>query len=473
MAGTGIPELMARAQVAAGVFGQLDQAQVDRIVEAVYRAGFDARVQLAKQAAEETGMGRWEHKVIKNVVATQFVWEDIRHLPTAGVIAEDEERGIVEIAQPLGPILAVIPATNPTSTTLFKILSALKTRNPLIVSPARRALQCTVETAQLCYEAALAAGAPDDCILWLEDVSREQTQALMAHPGLALILATGASGLVHSAYSSGTPTLGVGPGNVPVFIDRSADLEFAAGEICTSKLFDNGTICASEQALVIERELRGPLLEALERRGAVLLDQGQARQLEAVLFGSDGRVNPELVGRSAAVIAQQAGLQLPPSTELLLVEPEGVGEAHPLSREILAPVLALYAVEGYEAAINTCLDLNFFGGIGHTVSLFCNDETRIREFAALMTAGRIVVNMPSSQGAVGRIYNALHPSFTLGCGTGGKNITTDNVTARHLINVQRVARRREDRALATFNSALYLDPSLDSRAMEALFHRNR
>ena len=228
MAGTGIPELMARARVAAGVFGQLDQAQVDRIVEAVYRAGFDARVQLAQRAAEETGMGRWQHKVIKNVVATQFVWEDIRHLPTAGVIAEDEERGIVEIAQPLGPILAVIPATNPTSTTLFKILSALKTRNPLIVSPARRALQCTVETAQLCYEATLAAGAPDDCILWLEEVSREQTQALMAHPGLALILATGASGLVHSAYSSGTPTLGVGPGNVPVFIDHSADLPWAA-----------------------------------------------------------------------------------------------------------------------------------------------------------------------------------------------------------------------------------------------------
>lgn len=473
MAGTGIPELMARARVAAGVFGQLDQTQVDRIVEAVYRAGFDARVQLAQRAAEETGMGRWQHKVIKNVVATQFVWEDIRHLPTVGVIAEDEDRGIVEIAQPLGPILAVIPATNPTSTTLFKILSALKTRNPLIVSPARRALQCTVETAQLCYEAALAAGAPDDCILWLEEVSREQTQALMAHPGLALILATGASGLVHSAYSSGTPTLGVGPGNVPVFIDRSADLEFAAGEICTSKLFDNGTICASEQALVIERELRAPLLQALERRGAVLLDRGQARQLEAVLFGSEGRVNAELVGRPAAVIAEQAGLPVPEGTELLLVEPEGVGEGHPLSREILAPVLALYAVEGDEAAINTCLDLNFFGGIGHTVSLFCNDETRIRAFAALMTAGRIVVNMPSSQGAVGRIYNALHPSFTLGCGTGGKNITTDNVTARHLINVQRVARRREDRALSAFNSALYLDPSLDSRAIEALFQRNR
>ena len=351
--------LMARARVAAGVFGQLDQAQVDRILEAVYRAGFDARVPLAKQAAEETGMGRWQHKVIKNVVATQFVWDDIRHLPTVGVIREDEERGIVEIAQPLGPILAVIPATNPTSTTLFKILSALKTRNPLIVSPARRALQCTVAAA------------------------------------------------------------------------------------------------------------------ALQSHGAVLLDPAQARQLEAVLFPDGERVHPELVGKPARVIAQQAGLAVPDGTELLVVEPEGVGEAHPLSREILAPVLALYAVEGYEAAINTCLDLNFFGGIGHTVSLFCNDEARIREFAALMTAGRIVVNMPSSQGAVGRIYNALHPSFTLGCGTGGKNITTDNVTARHLINVQRVARRREDRALAQFDNNLYLDPALDSHAIEALFHRNR
>ena len=464
---------MARARVAAGVFGQLDQAQVDRIVEAVYRAGFDARVQLAQQAVEETGMGRWDHKVIKNVVATQFVWEDIRQLPTVGVIGEDEERGIVEIAQPLGPILAVIPATNPTSTTLFKILSALKTRNPLIVSPARRALQCTVATARLAYEAAIAAGAPDDCILWLDDVSREQTQALMAHSGLALILATGASGLVHSAYSSGTPTLGVGPGNVPVFIDRSADLVFATAEICTSKLFDNGTICASEQALVIERELRPALLEALQTHGAVLLDHQQALQLETVLFPDGERVNAELVGKPARVIAERAGLAVPDGTELLMVEPDGVGEAHPLSREILAPVLALYAVEGYEAAINTCLDLNFFGGIGHTVSLFCNNEARIREFAALMTAGRIVVNMPSSQGAVGRIYNALHPSFTLGCGTGGKNITTDNVTARHLINVQRVARRREDRALARFDAAHFLDPTLDSHAIDALFHRNR
>ena len=467
-----VDTIMQRATAAAGIFSQYDQAQTDRIVEAAYRAGFAARVRLARQAQQESGIGRWDHKVIKNVVATQFVYEDIRDLKTVGVISEDPESGIIEIAQPVGPVLAIIPATNPTSTVLFKVLSALKTRNPVIVSPSRRAKACSVEAARICYEAALAAGAPEDCVQWLEDVSREQTQALMGHPGLALILATGATGLVHSAYSSGTPTLGVGPGNVPVFIDRSADVDFAVGEICASKLFDNGTICASEQAVIVEQELAPSVIEAFRKRGAYFLNDAERGQLEALAVDAAGHMNAEIVGRPAIDIARRAGLSVPQDTTLLIAELDGVGDAYPLSREILAPILAFYAVEGFEHAVNICIDLNFYGGIGHTVSLFCNDEARMKAFAALMNAGRVVVNMPSAQGAVGRMYNNLHPSLTLGCGTGGKNITTDNVTARHLLNIQRITRRREDRRFARFDLGLYLDEALDADAIHASFNRN-
>lgn len=472
MSAVSVDEIMQRATAAAGIFSQYDQQQTDRIVESVYRAGFAARVRLARFAQEETGIGRWDHKVIKNVVATQFVYEDIRDLKTVGVIREDTDSGILEIAQPVGPILAIIPATNPTSTVMFKVLSALKTRNPVIVSPSRRATACTVEAARICYEAALDAGAPEDCVQWLADVSREQTQALMAHPGLALILATGATGLVHSAYSSGTPTLGVGPGNVPVFIDRSADVPFAVNEICASKLFDNGTICASEQAIVVERALADDVMAAFRQHGAYFLNPAESRQLEALVLDTSGHMSADIVGRPATDIARRAGLAVPPDTTLLIAPLDGVGDDYPLSREILAPILAFYAVEGFDHAVNVCIDLNFYGGIGHTVSLFCNDEARITAFASLMNAGRIVVNMPSAQGAVGRMYNSLSPSLTLGCGTGGKNITTDNVTARHLINIQRVTRRREDRRFARFDLSLYLDEGVDADAIHEAFNRN-
>ncbi|WP_139559201.1 aldehyde dehydrogenase family protein [Methylotetracoccus oryzae] len=472
MSAVSVDEIMQRATAAAGIFSQYDQQQTDRIVESVYRAGFAARVRLARFAQEETGIGRWDHKVIKNVVATQFVYEDIRDLKTVGVIREDTDNGILEIAQPVGPILAIIPATNPTSTVMFKVLSALKTRNPVIVSPSRRATACTVEAARICYEAALDAGAPEDCVQWLADVSREQTQALMAHSGLALILATGATGLVHSAYSSGTPTLGVGPGNVPVFIDRSADVPFAVNEICASKLFDNGTICASEQAIVVERALADDVMAAFRQHGAYFLNPAESRQLEALVLDTSGHMSADIVGRPATDIAQRAGLAVPPDTTLLIAPLDGVGDDYPLSREILAPILAFYAVEGFDHAVNVCIDLNFYGGIGHTVSLFCNDEARITAFASLMNAGRIVVNMPSAQGAVGRMYNSLSPSLTLGCGTGGKNITTDNVTARHLINIQRVTRRREDRRFARFDLSLYLDEGVDADAIHEAFNRN-
>ena len=448
-----VDDMLQRALRAAAVFNQLDQEHTDRIVRAVYEAGFNARVRLAKLAYEETKIGKWRDKVIKNVLATQLVYEDIRNEKTVGIISEDRERGIVEIAQPMGPILAVIPVTNPTSTLMFKTLISLKTRNPIIICPPHKAKQCCAEAARICYEAALKEDAPEDCIQWLTSVSREQTQALMSHPQLALILATGGTGLVRTAYSSGTPTLGVGAGNVPVYIERSADVPFAVEQILLSKTFDNGTVCASEQALVVERCLAEAVREEFERRRGYFLSEEEVIRLEAVAFSRErGLMNPEIVGQPASFIAAKAQLAAPPEVELLIAPLKGVGDKHPLSAEILAPILAFYVVDDFEQAVNLCIDLNYHGGIRHTVSIFSNDDEKIKSFALLMNAGRIVVNTPSSQGAVGGLFNTLSPSLTLGCGTGGKNITTDNVTARHLLNIQRIARRRENLRLRQFES---------------------
>lgn len=466
-------QILQRAVQAGAVFAQLGQAETDRIVDAVHKAAFNQRVRLARMANEETGMGKWQDKVLKNVVASQLVYDDIKDLKTAGVVSEDFASGITEIAQPVGPILAVIPVTNPTSTVIFKVLISLKARNPIIVCPSGKAKRCCAETARICYEAALAAGAPEDCIQWLNDTSREQTQALMSHKGLALILATGGTGLVKTAYSSGTPTLGVGAGNVPVFIDVSADIPFAVNQVFISKLFDYGTICASEQAIVVEAAIAEAVRSEFERQGAYFLSPEEIVKLEAVAFDTaKGAMKPDVVGQPASLIAQKAGIAAPAGVQILMAPLAGVGEKYPLSAEILAPILAFYVEPSFIDAVNRCIDLNFYGGIGHTVSLYANNEARITEFSLLMNAGRIVVNTPSSQGGVGGMYNRLSPSFTLGCGTGGKNITTDNVTARHLVNIQRVARRRDNQRLAQFDAALYLDESLDSEAIEQIFNRN-
>ncbi|MHB8899309.1 MAG: aldehyde dehydrogenase family protein [Thermoguttaceae bacterium] len=468
-----IEETFCLANAAAAVFSQFDQEQTDRIVRAVYEAAFRDRVRLAKLAHEETGMGRWQDKVIKNVVASQFVYDDIKDLKTAGVLREDPVAGIVEIGQPMGPILAIIPVTNPTSTTMFKILIALKTRNPIVISPARKARHCTVETARICYEAAILADAPEHCIQWLPEGSREQTQEAMAHKSLALILATGGSGLVHSAYSSGTPTIGVGAGNVPVYIERSADVPFAVEQIMASKCFDHGTICASEQAIVAERQVADSVCEEFCRRSARFLTKDEVAKLERVAFDQErNSMHPDVVGQPATKIARMAGIDVNEGTQLLIAPLGGIGPEWPLSSEILAPILAWYTADDFDHAVNLCIDLNFHGGMGHTASIFSNDDGKIKRFASLMNAGRIVVNTPSSQGAVGGLYNMLHPSLTLGCGTGGKNITTDNVTASHLLNIQRIARRRENQRLMRLDTNLFYDESLDPATFSAAYNMN-
>ena len=438
-----IDRIMNQARGAAEEFAQRDQEQTDRITAAVYAAGFDARVELARMAAEETRLGNWRDKVVKNAIATRLVYRDIRDLKTVGVIGGDAGDEIVEVAQPLGPIFAVTPITNPTSTALFKILIAMKSRNPIIIRPHGAARKCTIRAAKLCYEAARAAGAPEHCIQWVKRSTQDETIALMGHRGTALNLATGSVDLVRAAHRSGNPTIGVGPGNVPVYIGKSADVPFAVEQVYRSKIFDYGTICASEQAMVVRACHAKQVHEEFVKRGAYFVTGGEIDRLGEVAFNSAQRImRIEVIGQPAVKIAEMANIDVPPETTLLIAEQDDVGLHSPLSHEILAPILASYVVEGFEEGIEMCRRINHHGGLGHTVSIFSRNETMIEHFAATMNAGRILVNQPASYGALGGTYNALPPSMTLGCGSGGKNITTDNISARHLLNIKRVTRRR-------------------------------
>jgi acetaldehyde dehydrogenase/alcohol dehydrogenase len=356
---------------------------------------------------------------------------------------------------------------------MFKVLIALKTRNPIIISAHHRALECCREAVRICYEAALEADAPEDCIIFFERGSREDTKNLMCDKRLALILATGGEGVVKAAYSSGTPALGVGAGNVPVYVEESADIPFAAEQILISKTFDNGTICASEQSLVVERKVSEQFKKELLARGAYFLSEEEKSAVEKIAFDSEKRtMTAEVVGQSAKNIAGMAGVNVPDGVSVLVGNMENVGYDYPLSCEILAPVIGFYTVDGFDEAIKLCIDLNFHGGIGHTVSIYSNDEEKIKQFGMTMNAGRVLVNTPSSQGAVGGMFNKLSPSLTLGCGTGGKNITMDNVTARHLLNIQRISRRRVNERMEHFDSGLYYDESISAREIERIFNKN-
>jgi len=466
-------KIIAKSTVAAGLFNQYTQEQTDCIVENVARIGFNNRVRLAKMAREETGLGVWEHKVLKNVLATQLVFENIKNEKTVGVLSHDEQTGITEIAQPLGPIFAIIPVTNPTSTVMFKILIALKSRNPIIISPPRKAMKCSVEAARLCYQAALEADAPEDCIQWLPESSREWTHAMMNQSGIALILATGGTSLVKAAYSSGTPAIGVGPGNVPVFIDKSADLPFAVNSVISSKTFDNGTVCASEQAVIVEQSFAPMARDELSKQKCYFLNADEIKKVQAVAVDPDsGGMNPAIVGQPVEVIAKMAGINPPKGTIILLAELEGVGRNYPLSGEVLAPILAFYSRPNLDEALKTCIDLNYFAGVGHTASIYANDPAVIDTFGNLMNAGRVLINTPSSQGAVGGVFNTLLTSFTLGCGAGGKNITTENISARHLLNIKRVCRRRENERWNRFDPAKYLDEKMEWNAAISEYNKN-
>ncbi len=467
-----VDDLLNRAEAAARGFRQLDQQQVDRIVEAVYRAAWNARITLARLAVDETRMGIFEDKVLKNSYASLLVYQDIRPRRTVGVICHDPVRGISEVAQPRGPILATIPVTNPTSTTIFKTLICMKTRNPVVFSPHRGARRCIRETAQILSAAAEGAGAPPDAI---QCIARSQTvyvERMMRHTKLALILATGTSSIVRLAQQSGTPTLGVGPGNVPVYVHRSADLDLAARSIIFSKTFDNSTICGSEQALVVEPDVHATLRPMLEAGGATFCTPDQMQALSRVCVDVERRrMRAEVVGQSAATIADRAGFAVPPGTRVLIAEPGGVGPEYPLSYEILAPILAYYRVADYGEAVATCGALNHWGGVGHTVGVYANDERVVEDFA-MMNAGRILVNTPSSQGAIGGTFNTLRPSLTLACGTEAGNVNTDNISTDHLLNIHRVARLRPNTRWVDKSRARCLDETISADQILAIYNRN-
>ena len=452
-------ELVAQAREAAAIFSQYSQEEVDHIVDAAAKAGASRHIELARMAAEETGMGVFEDKVIKNLFATEYIYNDIRDVKTVGLISDCRETGLMEFAEGLGVILGIVPVTNPTSTAMFKSLISLKTRNSIIISASRNALNCTIEAARTVYEAALEAGAPDYVVRWIEDPSRELTGALMTHPEVSLILATGGMGLVKAAYASGTPAIGVGPGNVPVYIEKSADVNTAVNDILMSKTFDNGMICASEQAVIVDKEIEDAVVARFTSQGAYFLKPREVTKVEAVAIDPEKQsMSPQVVGQPPKRIAELAGIEIPERTRVLIARLKGVGEKYPLSREKLSPILGFYTVRSLEEGVNLCTDLMHFGGLGHTASIFSEDDDAIREFSETMNAGRIIVNSPSTHGGIGGIYNRIHPSLTLGCGSGGQNITTDNVTVSHLLNVKRVSKRMVDMKWFRVPSRIYFEP---------------
>jgi acetaldehyde dehydrogenase/alcohol dehydrogenase len=452
-------ELLNKAFMAAAVFHQLNQEQVDRIVAAVCQAGFNQRVRLAKMACAETGLGVWQDKVLKNVFATQLVHESIRHETTVGVVAHDEARGITEIAEPLGPIFIKIPSASPTATVLFMILLALKSRNPLLISPSSRSLKCCAEAAQVCYTAALEAGAPEDCIQWLGASSREMDNAMMVQPGLALIVAMGRPEFIQTAVNSGTPTIATLPGQVPVLIDVSADIPFAVEHIAASKTFDNGTLFAAEQAVVVEAQIAGSVIREFERQGGHFLAPPDVKKLEAVLFADEDEphLKPEGIGQSAETLAKMAGIEAPPGTRLLLTHQEHLGDEYPLAGAKLAPVLAFYTRPDFESAVNLCIALHSGGGTGQVAGIYANDETAIRSFADYLKVSQVMVNLPTGLGALGGIFNRLKTSFLASCGPGCPAAAEDNLTARCLLSLKRICRRRINERWQAFPREHLLD----------------
>ncbi len=434
--------LVARSELAAAAFSQFTQSDVDTIVRAMVLAGLEAAQSLAALAVAETKLGLIEDKTIKNMVATEFVYHSIKDERTVGVIREYPERNLKEIAEPIGVIVGVTPITNPTSTVLFKSLMVAKTRNTMIFCPHPHAARCSNEAARVMADAARSAGAPDGMLCWVDAPTQVETRYLMRHPDVALIDATGGPGMVRAAYGSGKPALGVGAGNVPCYVHRSADLGMAVVDILTSKTFDNGTICASEQTLLVDRVVYERTLALFAELGAHVCSPAEVALLErSVVDPVTFRMQPTAVGQSACTIARAVGMDVPAETKLLLAPLAGVGPRHPLSAEKLFPVLGIVPVDGEDEAINAAMDVLYFGGVGHTAAIFCEDDAVVERYGDALNAGRIIVNCPSSVGALGGVYNDLAPTFSFGCGTGGGNSTIENVTVKNYLNVKSVAKR--------------------------------
>lgn len=463
---TEVNQLVENGLKALEEFRQLNQEQVDYIVAKASVAALDKHGVLAMHAYEETGRGVFEDKATKNLFACEYVVNNMRHLKTAGIISEDNVTGITEIADPVGVVCGITPTTNPTSTTIFKALIALKTRNPIVFAFHPSAQQSSAHAAQVVYDAAVAAGAPKNCVQWIKTPSMEGTSALMKHPGIATILATGGNAMVEAAYSCGKPALGVGAGNVPAYVEKTAKLEQAVYDIVMSKSFDNGMICASEQAAIVDKEIYADFVKEMQSYGVYLVNKKEKVLLEKFIFGVDkakdencagAKLNAAVVGKPAAWIAEQAGFSVPPKTNILLAECAFVGEDEPLTREKLSPVLALLKSNSTEHGLELSEAMVNFYGLGHSAAIHTQNVELAKTFGERVKAIRVIWNSPSTFGGIGDVYNSFLPSLTLGCGSYGKNSVSNNVSAVNLINIKRVGRRRNNMQWFKVPSKIYFE----------------
>ncbi len=464
---TSIDALVERAQTALAEYASFTQEQVDHIVRKASVAALHHHGDLAVMAVEETGRGLFEDKAVKNMFACEHVTNSIINQKTVGVISHDELTGITEIADPVGVICALTPVTNPTSTAIFKSLIALKTRNPIVFGFHPSAQKCSVEAARIMRDAAVAAGAPADCIQWIEEPSMEASGALMNHPGVALILATGGNAMVRAAYSCGKPALGVGAGNVPAFIERTAKVGRAVNDIVLSKSFDMGMVCASEQAVILDAPIADEALAEFTRLHAYMATPAEKRMLEEFIFGvaagsencAGAKLNPTVVGQSPQWIAEKAGFTVPEDTSIILAEVSGVGPHEPLTREKLAPVLAVLRAATPDEGIDLARQMVDFDGLGHSGAIHSNDQDVIAKFGEVVRAVRIIENSPSALGGIGDIYNAFMPSLTLGCGSYGHNSVSNNVSAVNLLNIKRIGRRNNNLQWFKIPAKTYFEPN--------------
>jgi acetaldehyde dehydrogenase (acetylating) len=433
-----VRELLAKAKEAQLAFRAYSQAQVDDIVKAMADAGFAEAERLGRMAHEETGFGKPEDKKKKNEFATKRVWESIKDLRTVGVIREDKEKRLIEIGEPMGVVAALIPSTNPTSTVMFKAIISVKGRNGFVASPHPRAAKSTLEALRVVHDAAVKAGAPQGLIACLSIPSIEGTNELMKHKFTAIILATGSNPMVRAAYSAGKPAYGVGSGNVPAFIERTANIEKAVADIVSGKEFDYGVLCSTESGVIVDLPIKDRVIAEFKKRKAYFVNPEEKEKLSRTMFDNKGAINPDIVGKSPAFIAQKSGFTVPTDTSVLIAELPAVGKEYPLSREKLSPVLSFFVADGWREGCHLCWEMLEFGGLGHTMVIHSTDEEIILKFGLEKPACRILVNTQAALGAVG-YTNELLPSMTLGPGTFGRSIISENVSAKHLINIKRLA----------------------------------
>ena len=441
-----VDDLMTKSQAAFEKLRYYSQEQVDKICQAMALAAEEHHMDLAVDAANETGRGVAEDKAIKNIYASEYIWNNIRHDKTVGIIEDNDEDQTIKIADPLGVIAGIVPVTNPTSTTIFKSIISAKTRNTIIFSFHRQAMKSSIKTAKILQEAAEKAGAPKNMIQWLPESTRENTTALLQHPNTATILATGGPSLVKAAYSSGNPALGVGPGNGPAYIEKTANIERSVYDIVLSKTFDNGMICATENSVVVDEEIYDKVKEEFQKWNCYFLKPNEIDKF------TDGFIDPDrhqvrgpIAGRSANAIADMCGIKVPDNTKVIIAEYEGVGDKYPLSAEKLSPVLTMYKATSHENAFDICAQLLHYGGEGHTAAIHTLDDDLATKYGLEMRASRIIVNSPSGIGGIGNIYNNMTPSLTLGTGSYGSNSISHNVTDWDLLNIKTIAKRRENR----------------------------